>query len=263
VSSRGADVVARLLESLGSGALEVVDLSHPLSERTPMIKLPPGVPQAPGFELNVITSYEAGSATTYWNSFSGSEHMGTHFDAPVHWISGRDGKDTSEVAGSELIGPAVVIDKVAAVDRNPDYLLTIEDVRAWEAEHGLLPEGGWLLYRTGWERYYDDPDAFVRGDETGSHWPGVEIDCARWLAAETPIRGFGAEQVGTDAGLAYGFDPPYPNHHYLLGAGKYGLGSLANLGRLPPTGSVLVVAPLRIVGGSGSPARIYALVPRA
>ena len=87
------------------------------------------------------------------------------------------------------------------------------------------------------------------------------LGCARYLAEETPLRGYGSEQVGTDAGIAFGFDPPYPAHHFLLGAGKYGLASLANLGELPATGSVLIAAPLRIVGGSGSPARVYALVP--
>ena len=261
MTSPGTNALVQLLEALEAGAVEVVDLSHPLSERTPMIKLPPGVPEAPGFTLHEITSYEYSGAATYWNWFEGSEHMGTHFDAPVHWITGRDGNDTSQVAGSELIGPAVVIDRTAEVEVDPDYLLTLAEVQAFADEHGL-PEGGWLLYRTGWERHQPDRDAFVRMDERGAHWPGVEPGCARWIAQETALRGFGVEQVGTDAGLAYEFDPPYPMHYYLLGAGKYGLASLANLGRLPTTGAVVIAAPLRIVRGSGSPARVYALVPR-
>jgi kynurenine formamidase len=192
VTSSGTDALVQLLEALGSGAVEVVDLSHPLSERTPMIKLPPGAPEAPGFTLHEITSYEYSGASTYWNWFEGSEHMGTHFDAPVHWITGRDGKDASQVAGPELIGPALVIDRVAEVEANPDYLLTLDEVKAFAEEHGL-PGGGWLLYRTGWERYQPDRDAFVRMDEGGAHWPGVEPDCARWIAQETSLRGFGVE----------------------------------------------------------------------
>ena len=211
--------------------------------------------------IEVISRYDQNGPAWYWNTIRLGEHTGTHFDAPVHWITGRDGKDASQVAGGELIGPALVIDRVAEVEANPDYLLTLAEVQAFAEEHGPLPEGGWLLYRTGWERYQPDRDAFVRMDERGAHWPGVEPDCARWIAQETPLRGFGVEQVGTDAGLAYEFDPPYPMHSYLLGAGKYGLASLANLGRLPTTGAVVIAAPLRIVRGSGSPARVYALVP--
>jgi kynurenine formamidase len=92
------------------------------------------------------------------------------------------------------------------------------------------------------------------------HPPGVDAQCARWLAQESPLVGIGVETVGTDAGGAAGFDPPFPVHNYFLGAGKYGLTQLANLGELPPTGSVLVAAPLKLVGGTGSPVRVIALV---
>ncbi|WP_235834143.1 cyclase family protein [Actinomadura logoneensis] len=93
-------------------------------------------------------------------------------------------------------------------------------------------------------------------------WPGISPACARWLAEETPILGIGVETVGTDAGAAHGFDPPFPCHSHLLGAGKYGLTQLRNLGRLPARGAVLVAAPLPIAGGSGSPCRVLALVDR-
>jgi kynurenine formamidase len=100
------------------------------------------------------------------------------------------------------------------------------------------------------------PHAFVND----SHWPGVTVQCARYIAEQTTLRGYGTEQVGIDAGLAFQFDPPFPMHHYLLGAGKYGLASLGTLEALPERGAVLIAAPLRIEGGSGSPSRIYALV---
>ena len=98
-------------------------------------------------------------------------------------------------------------------------------------------------------------------DERGSHTPGPSSDCARWLAQQSPIVGFGVETVGTDAGMAGGFDPPFPCHNFMHGAGKYGLTQLANLSRLPPTGAMIIAAPLPIVRGSGSPARVLALVP--
>src|SRR6266498_2351963 len=107
-----------------------------------------------------------------------------------------------------------------------------------------------------------DQDAFLNADGTGPHTPGISVECATWLAEQTPIIGLGVETVGTDAGTAHSFDPPFPCHSFLLGAGKYGLTQLANLAKLPPTGTVLIAAPLPIVGGSGSPARVLALVQR-
>ena len=130
------------------------------------------------------------------------------------------------------------------------------------AQHGRLPENGWLLLRTGWDARAHDEAAFLNADETGPHTPGFDVECARWLAEESPLVGVGVETVGTDAGAAHSFDPPFPVHSFLLGAGKYGLTQLANLAQLPPTGAVVVVAPLKLVRGTGSPARVLALVPR-
>jgi kynurenine formamidase len=149
-----------------------------------------------------------------------------------------------------------VIDKSAEAASDPDYLLTLDDIRAFESEHGALPEGGWLLLRTGWDSRAADQEAFLNG----GHTPGPDAECARWLAEEAPIAGFGVETVGTDAGIAHSFEPAFPVHHFLLGAGKYGITQLANLAELPPTGAVIVVAPLKLVDGTGSPSRVLALV---
>src|SRR5699024_4861173 len=130
--------------------------------------------------------------------------------------------------------------KEAAAD--PDYCLTPDEVRAFEVEHGPLPAGGWLLLRTGWDTRAGDHDSCLNE----GHSPGFTVDCARWLAEETPIVGVGVETVGTDAGIAHSFDPPFPTHHYMHGAGKYGLTQLANLATLPPTGALLVAVPLRL-----------------
>ena len=154
-----------------------------------------------------------------------------------------------------------MIDCSAEAAADPDFLLEVEHVQAWEAEHGLLPAGGWVLYRTGWDRYAQDRTAFLNADETGSHTPGVSAACAEWLAS-TDIAGFGVETVGIDAGNAAMLEPPFPVHYHLMGSDKYGITSLQNLSRLPARGAVVVVAPLPIVGGSGSPSRVLALVPR-
>jgi kynurenine formamidase len=149
-----------------------------------------------------------------------------------------------------------VIDKSAEAAEDPDYLLTVDDVRAFESEHGDLPAGGWVLLRTGWDARADDQNAFLNGGRT----PGPDADCARLLAHQRPIAGFGVETVGTDAGAADAFDPAFPVHHFLLGAGKYGITQLANLAALPPTGALIVVAPLKLVNGTGSPSRVLALL---
>src|SRR5204863_3772230 len=108
----------------------------------------------------------------------------------------------------------------------------------------------------------NDEEAFLNADESGSHTPGISVACAGWLADQTPIIGVGVETVGTDAGAAHSFEPPFPCHSFFLGAGKYGLTQLQNLAQLPTRGAVVVAGPLPIVGGSGSPTRVLALVER-
>jgi kynurenine formamidase len=251
-----------LLTALGSGRVQVIDLTAPLSEATPIIQLPEPFANTPGFALQEISRYDERGPAWYWNAFSTGEHVGTHFDAPVHWVTGQDGLDVSQVPPAQLVASAVVIDKTAECTADPDYLLDIDDVRAWEADHGPLAGGGWLLYRTGWDERATDQARFLNADDTGPHTPGLSVECARWLAEETAILGIGVETVGTDAGRAHSFDPPFPCHAFFLGNGKYGLTQLANVARLPTTGAVVVAAPLPIVGGSGSPCRVLALVAR-
>jgi kynurenine formamidase len=255
-------VLQDLVESIVGGRIEVIDLTAPLSDRTPIIQLPPPFANTPGFELQELSRYDDRGPAWYWNAFSAGEHVGTHFDAPVHWITGRDGVDVSQIPPAELVAPAVVIDKAAESAADPDFLLEPGDVEAWEGENGSLPEGGWLLFRTGWDARADDQARFLNADETGPHTPGISAECARWLAEERQILGIGVETVGTDAGRAHSFDPPFPCHSFFLGNGKYGLTQLANVSRLPVTGSVVLASPLPIVGGSGSPCRVLALVER-
>jgi kynurenine formamidase len=255
------DTLASLIRGLADGSVDVIDLTQPLSAETPLIRLPKPFVNTPGWKLRELSRYDDGGPAWYWNAFEGGEHVGTHFDAPIHWVTGQDREDVSRVPVRNLVGPALVIDKSAECAADPDFLLSVNDVRQFEGEHGALPEGGWLLYRTGWDSRAHDQDAFLNADNTGPHTPGVEVECSRWLAEETPIVGIGVETVGTDAGAAHSFDPPFPCHSYMLGAGKYGLTQLANLSRLPPTGAVILVAPLKIVSGSGSPCRALAFVP--
>jgi kynurenine formamidase len=249
------------MTALTSGAIEVIDLTAPLSGATPILQLPPELGQTSRFELEEISRYDDRGPAWYWNNFRTGEHTGTHFDAPNHWVTGKDLDDVASVPVRRLIGPAAVMDVSAEVAENPDFLVEVEHIKAWEADHGPLPDGGWLLLRTGWDSRTTQ-EAALNADETGPHSPGLSSDCARWVAQESPVIGMGVETVGTDAGAAHSFDPPFPCHASLMGSNKYGLTQLQNLALLPPTGALVIAAPLPIVSGSGSPARVLALVER-
>jgi kynurenine formamidase len=253
-------VLNALTEAIRNQHVEVIDLTAPLSASTPVIKLPEPFGNTISFSLHEISRYDERGPAWYWNDISTGEHTGTHFDAPVHWVTGKDREDVAQVPASRLIAPAAMLDFTAQAAADPDFLLEVDHIRQWEREHGALPDGGWLLYRTGWDARSNDQDAFLNANETGPHTPGVSVECARWLAEESLLLGIGVETVGTDAGAAHSFDPPFPCHSSLLGAGKYGLTQLRNLARLPGHGAVVIAGPLPITGGSGSPCRVLALV---
>ncbi|GAB2640942.1 cyclase family protein [Gordonia jinhuaensis] len=247
-------------DALRDGTLDVVDLTTPLSSATPALRLPAPFVNLIDFSLEEVSAYNEPGPFWRHNNIHTGEHIGTHVDAPIHWVTGRDGHDVSQIPVTRLIAPAAVMDLRAQVAADPDYLLTVTDVEEWEQTHGRLTDGVWLLLRTGWETRGHSATEFLNTDDNGSHTPGVDVDCARWLATERPVAGLGVETVGVDAGLAGGFDPAFPVHNFFLGNDKYGLTSLRNLGRLPATGAVIVVSPLPIVGGTGSPARVLAIV---
>ena len=212
--------------------------------------------------LETVANFDDAGPMWSWNNLHTGEHTGTHLDAPIHWITGRDGASVDDIPPSRLIGPAVVLDLSEQVADDPDFLLEPEHLDSWETVQGPIPEGAWLILRTGWGTRSSDPVAFANADAHGPHTPGPSAAAAQWLA-ESPITGFGVETVGIDAGQAGNFDPAFPAHYYLLGADKYGLTMLQNVAALPQTGAVLMVAPLPIVGGTGSPARVFAFVERS
>ncbi|HVH94422.1 MAG TPA: cyclase family protein, partial [Nocardioidaceae bacterium] len=144
-------VLARLMGALESGAVRVVDLTAPLSSGTPTLQLPEQFGQTATFELEEISAYDDRGPAWYWNNFRTGEHTGTHFDAPNHWVTGKGGEDVASVPAARLVAPAAVIDVSDRVADDPDFLLEVEDIRAWESEHGRLPAGGWLFVRTGWD----------------------------------------------------------------------------------------------------------------
>lgn len=255
-------ILAQLIEALSHGDVKVVDLTQPLGPETPVIGLPPQFAASPGVAVELLSHYDDKGPAWYWNALRLGEHTGTHFDAPIHWITGRDLPDNAcdTIPASRFIGPACVLDLTADVAADADFLLTRERVLAWEGEHGRIPPGAWVLLHTGWSRR-TDPREFLNVAADGPHSPGFHPGAVALLAHERDILGVGVETVGTDAGQAGGFDPPFPCHTLMHGAGRFGLASLRQLDRLPATGAVVIAAPLKLVRGSGSPLRVLALVP--
>jgi kynurenine formamidase len=250
-----------VLDALADGSVKVIDLTQPLSESTPVLRLPEPFANTPPLSRRMLSEFDDAGPAWAWSVLELGEHTGTHFDAPIHWITGRDGEDVASVPPERLVGPAVVIDKSAEVAQDPGYLLTVADLEAFEGEHGEIQPGSWVLLRTGWDARAQDADAFLNVGPDGPVTPGPDVEAARWLGTERGIVGLGVETVGIDAGAAGGFDPMFPAHNFLMGNGRYGLTQLANLAELPPTGALVIVAPLKLVDGTGSPSRVLALVP--
>lgn len=260
MSHQANDILARFATAIAAQSIKVVDLTQTLSEDTPTLVLPDEFEQCAPFSREEISRYDERGVAWYWNNFTVSEHTGTHFDAPIHWVSGKDlpGNTVDAVPPQELVAPAVVIDCSREAAENPDFLLEVSHIRDWESRHGRIPAGAWVLFRTDWSKR--EGEAYTNRDETGAHTPGPSVEAVRFLVDERKALGFGVETIGTDAGQAHLLDPPYPAHTLFHAAGRYGLQCLENLDRLPPTGAVVIAPPLKIRDGSGSPLRVLALV---
>ncbi|HLB14511.1 MAG TPA: cyclase family protein [Burkholderiales bacterium] len=258
--------LTKLVSDLAAGRVRIVDLTQTLSPEFPQISLPPEMGQCWPFRIEEVSRYDERGPAWYWNNFSCGEHTGTHFDAPIHWVSGKDlpGNAVDTIPPENFVGPACVLDCSKESAADPDFLLTVPWIKKWEKRHGRIPPRAWVLMRTDWSKTWTemrDPVAYQNYDETGQHTPGPDVDAVKFLVAERDVLGFGTESIGTDAGQAYHLRPPYPCHYYMHGAGRYGLQCLTNLDRLPATGAIVFAAPLKIRNGSGSPLRVLALVP--
>ena len=246
--------------NIATGQTKVVDLTHTLDPDFPVIILPPEFGQCARFRMEEISCYDHRGPAWKWHNISMSEHTGTHFDAPAHWISGRDLPNASvdEIDVKNFIGPICVIDCSDGANQNDDFELTVDIIKDWEAIHGTIPSNTWVFMHTDWSKRKGME--YLNMKEDGPHSPGPTPEAVRFLVEERNIRGFGVETVGTDAGQGAHYIPPYPAHFYLHGAGKFGLQCLCNLDQLPATGAILMAAPLKIKNGTGSPLRVLALV---
>ena len=245
-----------LVTALASGEHRVVDLTQPLSERTPVLQLPEPFANTPGLSRREISRYDDRGPAWAWDVLEIGEHVGTHFDAPIHWITGRDGEDVASVPPARLVGPAVVIDKSAEAAEDPDYLLTVDDSARSRPSTARSPRAAGCCCAPAGTRA---PPTRTRSS-TAATRPARTSSARAGSPRERRSPASASRPWAPTPGIAHSFDPPFPVHNFLLGAGKYGITQLANLAELPPTGAVIVVAPLKLVDGTGSPSRVLALV---
>ena len=247
-----AEIIASVFSG---GAGRWVDLTHAFSSRS--IYWPT---DTLGFKLEQLAHGNTAGGWFYSSyRYSAAEHGGTHLDAPVHFAEG--GWTNDQIPLASLVGPAVVVDVTSRVQ--PDYLLSVDDLTKWEAEHGRVPKGAIVLVRTGWDARYQDRAAYLgtalRGPDAVAqlHFPGVSAEAAQWLVDNRTIAALGIDTPSID----YGQSADFRAHVILYKKNIPGFENVANLATLPPVGSFVVALPMKIEGGSGGPLRIIGYVP--
>jgi kynurenine formamidase len=237
-----------MFEGILSGKTRVLDLAYAINDR-----LVPWPGDQRWFEANVNASVERDGYFT--RSFWMLEHYGTHLDAPVHFPPGKTPVD--QIPARQLFGAAVVLDARADGAADADYQFPAEGIDQWERRHGQIPEGAIALLRTGWESRWPDVRSYRNQDAAGRmHFPGFSVAAVQRLI-ERKVSGIGCDTMSVDCGASEEFEV----HRLALGAGLYHLENLSDLSELPETGAFLVVAPIKLEGGSGGPVRVFALLP--
>jgi kynurenine formamidase len=236
---------------------KLVDLTHAFE---------PGIPHWPGFpdeKRETIYWYEKGRGTMgagfFAEVFTHVGQWGTHVDPPAHFVKGLRTVDQIEL--KEMILPLVVIDVHEEAAKNPDYTLTLERVKKWERDHGPIPAGAFVAMRTDWSKRWPDPAKMANKDAQGvSHYPGWSKDALQYLYEERKITANGHEPTDTDPGVATSRND-YSLETYVLGTNHYQIELLTNLDQVPESGAIVIVSFPKPKGGSGFPARVFAIVP--
>ncbi len=240
------------LAQLASGQLSIVDLCWPINRQAAYW---PGDNYRP-FELHTIATLEKDGVLS--KAFTSPEHLGTHIDAPNHFERERISVD--QIPPADLFAPGVVLDVSAAASVNADYQVAVADIERYEAEHGTIPTGAVVLARTGWGRFWQNPDRYQGRDVMGRlHFPGFSPEAVTFLLEQRKARGVGIDTLSVDPGTSRDF----PVHHLLGKASRYGLENLSQLEKLPAGGFYLVVAPMKIETGSGGPTRVFAVAAKS
>ncbi len=232
-----------------SGFHAVVDLSHTINGNVPNFELS----EKPAYQAKTVATIEKDKV--FARTISLPEHFGTHIDAPAHFARGLWTVD--QIPAERLVAPLVVIDVSGSTKNNADYQISVEDIARWERTNGPIPLNAVVMVRTGWDTRWNSVKDFRNADAKGvMHFPGYSVDAAKFLVEGRRVLALGIDTLSVD----YGPSQDFPVHRYALPQSIYNLENVANLNRVPAKGATVVVAPMKLEGGSGAPVRILALV---
>ena len=241
------------VQGYAADTTKIVDLTYPFSAETHHW------PTAKPFHFEKVA--EGRTPAGYWYSsynYGGSEHVGTHLDAPFHFAEGK--WTTEQIPLARLIGPGVVIDVRRQAEKNADYTLQVSDVRAWEKTRGRIPSGAIVLIRSGWGKFWGDRKRYFGTDEPGNvsdlHFPGLSKEAAAFLVNQRNVKAVGIDTPSIDPGPSKDF----PTHQTLGAANVAIFENVASLDLVPTKGATVYAIPMKIKGGSGAPLRIFALL---
>jgi kynurenine formamidase len=241
------------LDGIMLAGARVIDLTHAINDH-----LPPWPGDTKSFEAlpNATIEHDGYFTRSFWML----EHYGTHLDAPAHFPPGKTTVD--QIPAERLIGPAVILDIREESRRKPansaDYRLPVARIELWEKAHGPIPAGAVALLRTGCAEYWPHADRYRGMDSAGTmHFPGFSVESIKYLLSKK-ISGIGADAMSVDPGDSKNYEV----HHLALGSDLFQLENLANVDALPESGAWLIVAPIKLEGGSGAPCRVFAIVPQ-
>jgi kynurenine formamidase len=227
---------------------KIIDLSHLIDGSIPSWPSE----KKENFSVKTISTYK--ESGFFYRMIHIPEHYGTHMDAPAHGLKGKHSIDL--INPSKLICSAVVIDVRRKVKLNVDYLLCTSDIIDWEKRYKKIRAGSVVLMQTGWEKFWSNKKRYLNQDKQGTmHFPGFSPDAVKFLVEKRKINGIGIDTMSIDAGNSKDFS----GHQVLFKQNKFALENLANLDKLPPIGSTIIIAPLKIEGGSGSPVRVFVI----
>jgi kynurenine formamidase len=232
-----------------AGFRSVVDLTHTVNRNVPTYELS----EKAAYQVRTVATIEKDQY--FAREISLPEHFGTHIDAPAHFAAGTWTVD--QIPPERLVTPLVVIDVREKVKNDPDYCLAVDDIAKWEQAHGQIPLGAVVMAKTGWSSRWNSVKDYRNADPKGiMHFPGYSEDAAKFLVEGRQTLALGIDTLSVDYGPSKNFEV----HRYTLAHSLYHLENVANLDLVPETGATVVVAPMKLEGGSGGPVRILALV---
>jgi kynurenine formamidase len=232
-----------------AGFRSVVDLTHAINSNVPTY----GLSEKAAYQVRTVATIEKDQY--FARDISLPEHFGTHIDAPAHFAPGEWTVD--QIPAERLVAPLAVIDVREKVKGDPDYRLAVDDIAKWEQAHGQIPLAAVVMARTGWDSRWNSAKDYRNADAKGViHFPGYSAEAAKFLVEGRQTLALGIDTLSVDYGPSTNFEV----HRYTLAHSLYHLENVANLDLVPETGATVVVAPMKLEGGSGGPVRILALL---